>query len=254
MAISKPLLHPPLSEVAFEINFPRQLLVENRIAEYQQRISESYPHSEDEFVVRLPPTAAFSKAPKREGQGLTPVRSFGFQNSIGTRIVKVSVVNFNFLITDYKDFEDYKKSLAVVLSPGIELFRLQRVDRIGLRYINKISIRAELGAFGFQEYVRMSLDISSFPKGEPSNFLSEVRLKLNDKKNLTVRSGLLPAQPEAPLRTYLLDLDCYSEETSTLAEIKLPGVLEEYHDAIEDSFRRAVTEKYWKYMEHGEGM
>lgn len=254
MALSKPLQHPPLSEVAFEINFPRQFVVENRIAEYQQKISEAYPHSEDEFVVRLPPAVAFGKAPKREAPGLTPVRSFVFQNSGGSRAVKVSVVNFNFVVTDYKDFEDYKKSLMAVLSPGIEIFGLHRVERLGLRYINRISIPDERGPEGYRKHVRSFIDLSLFPGAKLNNFLMELRLKLGEKKNLTIRTGLLPAQPEISSRTYLLDFDCYSSEATPLVQQNLPGLLEGYHDAIEDAFRRAVTEKYWNYMERGEEM
>jgi uncharacterized protein (TIGR04255 family) len=61
MVSSKPLLHPPLTEVAFEISFPRQFIVENRIAEFQQALSTSYPVSSDEFSIRMPPAVAFGK-------------------------------------------------------------------------------------------------------------------------------------------------------------------------------------------------
>src|SRR5437588_5977100 len=90
-APSKPLQHPPLSEVVFEINFPRLFAVENRIADYQQRVLSMYPESGDEFVLYLPPAVAFGKAPKPEGN-LTPVRSFVFRNPQHSRIVRVSVV------------------------------------------------------------------------------------------------------------------------------------------------------------------
>ena len=254
MAVSKPLLHPPLSEVAFEVNFPRQFLVENRIAEYQSRVSENYPYSNDEFVVRLPPVIAFGKPPKPGVAGLTPVRSFVFQNPTGSRTIKVSVVNLSFIVTDYRHFEDYKNALLAVLIPAIEIFGLHRVERLGLRYINKIAIPLEQGPVGYRGYVRSPIDLSAFPGQKLGNFLNEVRLELDKKKNLTIRSGLLPTEAETSSRTYLLDFDCYSEETTTLTKQDLASRLDEYHEVIEAEFKRALTEKYWNYIERGEQM
>src|ERR1700730_17707064 len=92
--MSKPLLHAPLSEVVFEINFPRSFAVENRIGDYQEQVSRMYPSPGDEFVLYTPPAGAFGKPPKSEGEGFTPVRTFVFQNPAGSRVVRVSVVHF----------------------------------------------------------------------------------------------------------------------------------------------------------------
>ena len=251
MAVSKPLLHPPLVEVAFEISFSRQFLVENRIAEYQKKVSEAYPNSSDEFVVRLPPVVAFGKSPKPDTPGLTPVRSFVFQNSDRSRSIKVSVVNLNFLVRDYKDFADYKKELLNVLMSGIEIFELQRIERMGLRYINKISVPNETGALGYQDYVHPVVDLSIFSGKQVLNFLTEIRLELDENKSFTIRSGLLPGEPSANSRTYLLDFDCYSEKVITVTEQDLLTILEEYHETIEREFTQLPTEKYWNYMAEG---
>lgn len=254
MVLSKPLLHPPLSEVAFEISFPRQFLVENKIAEYQKEVEKDYPHSSDEFIVRLPPVVAFGKAPRQDTSGLTPVRSFVFQNPDGSRKIKLSVVNLNFLVTNYKDFEDYKNALLPVLSSGFKIFQLNRVERIGLRYINKISVPIECGVHGYQDYVRSAIDLSPFTDKQLIHFLTEVRLEVGTQRKFTVRGGLVPADSDAPNRIYLLDLDCYSEEAVTAIEQDLPTMLEEFHDLIEAQFIQSVTEKYRNYMEKGDPM
>ena len=254
MVVSKPLRHPPLSEVAFEISFPRQFLVENKIAEYQKEVEKDYPNSSDEFIVRLPPVVAFGKAPRKDTSGLTPVRSFVFQNPDGSRKINLSVVNLNFLVTNYKDFEDYKNALLPVLSAGIRIFELNRVERIGLRYINRISIPIERGVLGYQDYVRSAIDLSPFTDKQLTHFLTEVRLELGTQRHFTVRGGLLPAESDTADRIFLLDLDCYSEEAVTATEQDLPTMLEEFHDSIEAQFIQSVTEKYWKYMEKGDPM
>jgi uncharacterized protein (TIGR04255 family) len=254
MVASKPLLHPPLSEVAFEISFSRQFLVENRIAEYQQSISSSYPTSSDEFMVRLPPSVGFAKPPRAGGALVTPIRTFVFQNQGGTRSIKASVVNVNFVVTDYRDFADYKSALLFVLGEAIRIFELRRVERFGLRYINRIPIPKNRGPLAFSAYVRPPIDLSFFEGHILANFLLEARLDLDANRRLTVRGGLLPLEGEEGDFTYLLDLDSYSATPTAVALEALPAVLDEYHEAIEAEFRRSITDKYWAYLERGEGI
>jgi|SRR5579863_316318 len=252
MVASKPLLHPPLSEVAFEISFSRQFLVENRIAEFQQTISASYPNSSDEFMVRLPPSVGFGKPTRAGGALVTPVRTFVFQNQGGTRSVKASVVNVNFVVTDYRDFDDYKSALLLVLSSAIRIFELRRIERFGLRYVNRIPIPRQSGPLAFRNYVRPPIDLSFFDAHTLANFLLEARLDLENDKKLTVRAGLLPLDIEDGDYTYLLDLDSYSDIPRSISEEALPGILDDYHQAIEVEFRRSMTDKYWTYLEKGE--
>jgi uncharacterized protein (TIGR04255 family) len=254
MLASKPLLHPPLSEVAFEISFPRQFLVENRIAEFQQSISASYPNSSDEFMVRLPPSVGFGKPPRPGGALVTPVRTFVFQNQGGTRSVKASVVNVNFVVTDYRDFDDYKSALLVVLSSAIRIFELRRIERFGLRYVNRIPIPRQTGPMAFRNYVRPPIDLSFFDAHTLANFLLEARLDLEGEKKLTIRGGLLPLDIDDGDYTYLLDLDSYSDTPRAISQDDLPSILDDYHQAIEAEFRRSMTDRYWKYLEKGEAL
>ncbi len=254
MAVSsKPLLHPPLSEVAFEISFPRQFLVENRIADFQQAIADSYPNSSDEFMVRVPPAAGFGRSP-RAGSLVMPIRTFVFQNKESTRSVKASVVNVNFVVTNYKDFADYKGSLTLVVGAAIRIFELRRIERFGLRYVNKIPILRSGDSLAFQDYVHPPLNIKFFSGHRLANFLLEARMELDDGRGLTVRAGLLPSETEDESCSYLLDLDSYSDNPRSISEETLPGILDSYHETIESEFRRSMTDRYWRYLETGEPM
>jgi len=249
--VSKPLLHPPLSEVVFELNFPNLFAVETGIAEYQRRVETLYPNSGGEYVVRLPSVAAFGKPSRPEGVGLKPMRSFVFQNQNNSRTVRVSVVNFALVVTDYVHFENYKGSLIAALIPALEIFQLHHVERVGLRYVNQIRIPDENAGVRYKEYVRSPLDSSAFSGHTPSNFLTEVSMDFDGTKKLTVRSGLLLPQSDSPERIYLLDLDCYSIGNVALSSNGIIKLLDEYHAEIETEFMHAVTEKYWKYMAEG---
>lgn len=250
--VNKPLKHAPLVQVAFEVNFPNSFAVETGIAAYQQRIGTLYPTSSAEYIVRLPSAIAFGKSPQPQSAELTPMRSFVFRNATGSRIVRVSVVNFTLLVTDYLHFDEYVSSLANTFAPAIEIFQLHNVERIGLRYVNQIPIPTTDAENRYTKYVRTPLSADAFSGHPISNFITEVVLDLDSTKKLTIRGGLLPQQLDKTDRTYLLDFDCYSLGgciPSTGDNLK--GLLEQYHAAIEAEFIRAVTDKYWKYMADG---
>ena len=76
-------------------------------------------------------------------------------------------------------------------------------------------------------------------------------MDLEGTSKLTVRSGLLPSQIDAPTRNYLLDFDCYSVGSVPLSADSLTKLLTQYHEAIEAEFMQAVTDRYWKYMADG---
>jgi len=141
-----------------------------------------------------------------------------------------------------------------VLSSAIRIFELRRVERFGLRYVNRIPIPREKGPLAFQDYVCPPIDLSFFDAHTLTNFLLEARFDLDADKKLTVRAGLLPLDPEGGDYTYLLDLDSYSDIPRTISEEALPGILDDYHQAIEAEFRRSITERYWRYLEKGEAM
>ena len=250
MISSKPLLHPPLAEVAFEVSFPRQFIVENRIAEFQQALLTSYPVSSDEFIIRMPPAVAFGKPARPGGTHFTPVRTFVFKNPPETRTVKVSAVNVNFVVTDYKDFSDYQAALLNILQPALRIFEIRRTERIGLRYINRIAIPRERGVLAFQDYVHSPIDLRLFSQ-ELSGFLVEIHLGAEEGRRLTMRGGLLPPEDDKIIN-YLLDLDCYTTGPFAIDEKSISAILADYHDAIEGEFRRLITEKHWRYMESGE--
>ena len=180
------------------------------------------------------------------------MRSFVFQNSKGSRVVRVSALNFTVLVTDYLHFEDYVASLTAALKPAIESFQLHHVERIGLRYINQIPIPATGAEVHYKKYVRTPLSGDAVSGHTATNFLTEITAEIDSTKKLTVRSGLLPLQADDANRTYLLDFDCYSTGSHVaLSGGDLTNLLVEYHETIEAEFTQAVTEKYWKYMAEG---
>ena len=151
-------------------------------------------------------------------------------------------------------FEDYKRALLAALEPAVEIFSLSQVQRVGLRYVNKIPIPKKDASKVYHNYVRSPIEASVLAPHQLNSFLTEISVDLTATKKLTIRSGLLPAQSDTDSRTYLLDLDCSSPENISLSAPTITGLLDEYHQSIEAEFHRAMTDKYWTYIAEGKAM
>lgn len=243
---SEPLKFPPLKEVAFEIDFAPHLRVEDKIADFQDAIKTDFPNYIPEIVLRLP-TGVRSPSRRREEQAVHPIKTHTFMSLDGQRTLKVSTVNLNLIVQQYLHFDDYLASASKCLDASIHTFQIGEILRIGLRYVNSITIERADGGFRVKKYVRSVLIDELENKAD--SFLVEIT-EIHDHKKLTVRSGLLPSEDAPGYREYLLDFDCYRDEKQTIGPIE--KILLGFHDTIERRFHESVTEPYLRYMRTGE--
>jgi uncharacterized protein (TIGR04255 family) len=241
---SEPLKFPPLREVAFEINFAPHLRVEDRIADFQDEIKGDFPNYSAEITLRLP-AALYSTARRPETEPIQPIKTHAFLSLDRQRSVKVSTVNLNLVVQNYLHFDDYLTSATKCLEVALQKFQIREIFRIGLRYINFISIEPQPPR-NFRKYVRPVLSAGIEQRGH--TFMAEITVPHGDKK-LTIRSGLLSPHDDVLTRDYVLDFDCFADRQQTIGPIN--RILPEFHDIIEKEFHEAVTKEYLEYMRTG---
>jgi len=134
-------------------------------------------------------------------------------------------MGFSLIVSDYLHFDDYKAALASALEPAVDIFDLSNIQRVGLRYVNKILIPVEDASTKYREFVQPPIDTTTLAPHPLKSFLTEISLGLAHATKLTIRSGLLPEQPDSKVRTYLLDLDCSCQEGITLTKAKVTQLL-----------------------------
>lgn len=109
----------PLREVAFEIRFPMNLRVLRDVCEVQEELGREYAGvGREEVQSPNTPTAI----------------NYAFSNATLGRIVKVWEDRFAIIFTRYETFERFKAEVIGRAQRFCEMFRIERLTRVGLRY------------------------------------------------------------------------------------------------------------------------
>jgi uncharacterized protein (TIGR04255 family) len=145
--------------------------------------------------------------------------------------------------TSYEDIDDFVTRWTWLQEVVAPVLRLRRVTRLGLRYINQLSLREGPA----EDALRWALDQHLLAAwevvgGQPVASLTELRTRRDDAF-LTLRHGLVSDG------AYLLDFDHYIEEAQDPDIEAVVAHLRGFNDAIADAFRRSVTDEQWAAFE-----
>lgn len=237
-----PLSRAPLELVIVQVRFPLILAVEDAglVASFQEAIRESYPILRREEIEDLGP------------MGTGPSRSMtAWRFSSTDEVWRVSLTP-QFLTLETRRYSSRKDLLGrfeVVVRALAHYFRPATVDRLGIRYLDRIAgltteellplIQPELrGVLGSELVPQM---VAAF---------SESMFEIGSAR-LAARWGLLPPGTtiEAigePLeeRSFILDLDMFSSYPAPFGLDEVVAQAESYADRIYSFFRWMVTDAF----------
>lgn len=229
-----------LLEVICQLRFPTVLSIgTSDPVEFQEKIRASYPNYQ-------------SLAPK---DGEQSGRSHQFVSADGCW--KVSLTNSFLALSTlrYPGWENFAARLDELLAKFIEVYRPERFQRIGLRYVNAFSRKA-LGLQGvpFRELIQPAyLGLLAEEDAEEHRFArvsQEVDVAVSAGGRMKLRCG--PGQinrggkPDDEVR-YFLDLDSYLVGNT---ELRLcVAALNTLHDGAWRVFRNALTDRLHEALE-----
>src|SRR4030067_3582542 len=141
----KTFKHPPLKQVAFEINFDIVLKIEQQIALYQDMIRTRLPIYDPEVEVSTVPEVFKPDLGKKY---------FVFRNKEKTKTLRASSSNFNYIVDDYSNFASYINDVISYSTDFCKTYEITTFNRMGLRYINNLDIPMRNGVYDFTHYVK----------------------------------------------------------------------------------------------------
>jgi uncharacterized protein (TIGR04255 family) len=171
--------------------------------------------------------------------------NYVFSNPTLGRIVKLWEDRFAIIFTRYGTFERFKAEVIERAQRFCEMFRIERLTRIGLRYINNIPIPGNGGTFPLSRYVRLYINLARIESAQMKQFAMEVLMQKDDCL-LNARSAFLIQPPSSQERIYVLDFDA-----SVVGEINLKELhvlLDRLHYHVQVEFLNHVTEEYKQQM------
>jgi uncharacterized protein (TIGR04255 family) len=148
----------------------------------------------------------------------------------------------NFL--KYTSYEELKREFQEVINKFFELFDEAQVSRLGLRYINDISLN-ENNPLNWEAYLKGDIScLSNFiqEKQSLSRIFSTIEMNYGDF-NLRFQFGLFNSDFPAPIKkkSFILDFDAYYQGLQDQNQV-IPN-LDKYHTKIQELFEFSITDK-----------
>ena len=219
----------PLKETIFEIKFPGEPIVECHRDLLFNEIRDEYPNV-------LVPKTITGKA-----MSLEPYNFVSDDNKSGFML---SLNTFAYFTKDYKGFSIFKNTVIKYFNIFKELYKIKKIDRTGLRYINIIPfIRNENDIFPINHFLTISLKL---PDSIPPNF-KELRINFKSKTaGGYITTQILPAFNNKNDEAIILDFDYAKSEDLTMD--RLNDYLDESHTHTKKIFKELITKEYLQVM------
>jgi uncharacterized protein (TIGR04255 family) len=234
-----------LADVVFKIDFaPLADLVGNQTpTAFEEKIIAAYPTKE--------PVPQVSFKWEANAGAFTSERAdetlWNYKNTDNTIIVQITkdflVVNFK----KYLDFPDLQTKVNVLIEALFSSYEIPRIERMGLRYIDKILLPDDTQLFDWSEYLNddlvCNLDFIS-DKSQLRRSMQVFELALENDTNLIFKSGVFNSwYPERLLqKEFVIDIDCYTSIAFQKNEIS--EKLQRFNEVCTNYFEDSITQKF----------
>ncbi|MCK4377672.1 MAG: TIGR04255 family protein [Actinomycetia bacterium] len=232
-----------LSKVIIRIDFLSPIKkIENELPPQISKIIKfNYPVAEPKKVVAEQKTISKDGKIKVFIDEKTEWHFYGKEREKELVIIPTAIF-VNYL--KYTSYEELKREFQEVLNKYFELFNEAQVSRLGLRYINDISLN-ENNPLDWGTYLKKDIScLSNFiqEKQSLSRVFSTIEMNYGDF-NLRFQFGLFNSDFPAPIKkkSYLLDFDAYYQGLQDQNQV-MPN-LDKYHTKIQELFEFSITDK-----------
>lgn len=221
--------NPPLVEAIFEIIFPGEPAIECNRDKFFERIRGVYSK------VLVP------KSFEGKAMALEPYR---FQREDGTSEIMLGVNRIAVSCKKYEGFRSFKKETTRVFSVFGELFKVRKLNRTGLRYINIIPFAREGKIIPINRYLNIKI---ALPKSIPTDFKNLNIIFVSQTKTGSITTRITPViSQDKTQEAIILDFDYAKEENLTFSSIQ--KYLDESHHHTKYLFEQLITDDYKKVM------
>ena len=219
----------PLVEVICEIHFPSELAIECQRNRFHDVIRKQYP------LLTLP------GAEIMEARTARPYR---FETVGRRRVVQLSINRFSYHEKQYKSHKDFIREFARLSKILAEIYTLDKLDRVGWRYINIIPFIREDGMVPLARFLNISIAACDGVFNKLENLSMVLITKVQNGSITTKIQSVI--QSDSNQEAFLLDFDFAM--TTGLSFSKLNAHVRKAHDYTRDLFEKLITDDYRQYL------
>lgn len=245
------LAHPPLAVVVCQIRYEQNLGVGDgdtglSIHEDLGGREGDYPTIEPQQImsaqIEMGPAGLASL-----GAAAFPRRGWRMRSSDKKWIVSLMPDHVTLETTNYTTWRsDFRPRLAALLDSVSRNIKPSVLERVGLRYVNRLSDSQRTSASDWRGAVRDEL---LGPVADPfwstgvETFQAQADLDLGDDRRCLFRQGVIVDDSEG-VEGYLLDYDVYRQVPRRFDSSDLMEVLNGFNQAALTLFHRSITPEY----------
>lgn len=246
--VEVPLAEPPLVRVIAQVRFAPILKVRDHstVATFQETIRATYPILEEERVRHIAVDSAGTPDFKEEVIWRFSDRSRTWRVSLATNFVSLET-------TKYESRKNFLERLSVVLSGIEQTLDPQEAQRLGIRYIDRLTSPA---IERISDLVRREiLGVSQVDAGKLARHVLTNALFPAEEGQIQAKWGVVPpnstvdAAAVEPIGdpSWILDLDMFTADPQTFTTDTLIDTAKRFTERIYTVFRWIVTEAF---LEH----
>lgn len=228
--VKPPYVNSPLVEAVFEIRFPGEPAVECHRDEFYAKIRDRFPSV---LVPAIQP-----------GQPVA-LQPYHFKSKDGSDTVMVAINRFAYATQRYPGFGQFEPAALELAEQFCKHFKIGKLTRTGLRYINVIPFLREGRVIPWRQYFTVELVV---PESSPDDFLN-IGLLLESRcdKGVIATRIACGKTADGSKEVFLLDFDF--AKTEDLHTKNLRQYMEESHDHTKKVFEKIVSDSYKAVME-----
>ncbi len=202
-----------------------------------------YPKLEDDFPTRRGRTTGnIQIQDDRAELSRTDIAQFFSEDEKAFVQVYPHTLSVN-VLTPYPSWKKFGSWISDAYSKYIQLAEPKGISRIGLRYINVITLRNVEGALSINDYLKIG------PTGPPeySDTVSSFNMTMEfdhegERDRLRVALSSVPSEQEGEVKLRL-DLDYYLNEPNSVELGSVTEWVEAAHAHVEDTFEASIHDK-----------
>jgi len=226
----------PLQEVIFEVRFPGEVRIECERHLFWEKIRDDYP---DILVPRPVPDQAMALMPYR------------FRKADNSMSVMVCMRSFAVSAKIYPGYKEFSEEVLRLYQIFGSTFNLNKLNRIGWRYVNVIPFVRENGVIPLAKLLKIGFKV---PKSVPEEFKNLDFVFESEHAGGSVITKLQSIEKisshDSTQEALLLDFDYGKVPTKDL-ELNfsdVPKYLDEAHQNTRQLFEDFITDEYRQYL------
>ncbi len=154
-------------------------------------------------------------------------------------------------LTPYPGWSIFKEKIKLSTDPLLKIFNAKKLQRIGMRYINRIDIDLKNidGVFNIDKYFNLFPNTGeNMPSSNYSHFLILCEFPFNEGKDLC-RIQLTDEKSNVNEHSlFILDIDYFLTQQQLLKEFIIYQWIDSAHEKIEQFFEGIITDELRKIL------